>query len=73
MSRNANLVKQAVQLSNAAIDLLGQVAGVHCRQSVVRLHGGQRRRRRDVSERWRAKQKKIADPKSRRYARLARV
>lgn len=45
MSRDANLVKQAVQLSNAAIDLLGQVAGVHCGQKVVRLHGGQRRRR----------------------------
>lgn len=51
MRRDANLVKQAVQLSNAAIDLLGQVAGIHGGQSVVRLGGGQSVRRRDVGDR----------------------
>lgn len=29
MGRDANLIEKAVQLANAAIDLLGQVAGIH--------------------------------------------
>lgn len=41
MVRDANLVKQAMQLANARVDLLGQVAGVH---------GVERRRSRDRVE-----------------------
>lgn len=33
MIRHANVVKEAVQLANAVVDLLGEVAGVHGEQN----------------------------------------